>query len=221
MSNIITIGLATEGPTDIRFLHNIVLRTFEEVAFECQGEIEVFEPIILGKTSGTFIEAVIEIAKSAKRQGIMALCIHSDADASDDRVIRTTKFKPAKEALALTGEDQACNNLVAIIPVRMTEAWMLADQEVLLEELGTDKSINELGLDRPSEQIVDPKDSITQAIRIAFEHLPRRRRPDLKIGDLYLPLGQKIRLSELERLNSFRAFKEEVRESFKKLNYLY
>ncbi len=122
MSNIITIGLATEGPTDIRFLHNIVLRTFEEVAFECQGEIEVFEPIILGKTSGTFIEAVIEIAKSAKRQGIMALCIHSDADASDDRIIRTTKFKPAKEALALTGEDQACNNLVAIIPVRMTEA---------------------------------------------------------------------------------------------------
>jgi len=215
MSNIITIGLATEGPTDIRFLQNIVLRTFEKIAFECQGEIEVFEPAILGKTIGSFQDAVTGLAKVAKKQGIMVWCVHADADGPDDKIVQENKFIPAKAILELKGNDELCNNLVAIIPVQMTEAWMLADHEVLLNEIGADKTIRELVLDRPPEQIADPKDALIQAIRIAFEHLPRRRRPDLKIGDLYLPLGQKTRLSELERLDSYQAFKEEVRNAFK------
>jgi hypothetical protein len=32
MSNIVIIGFATEGATDVRFLESIIRRTFEEVA---------------------------------------------------------------------------------------------------------------------------------------------------------------------------------------------
>ena len=44
MTNILTIGIISEGVTDERFLPNIIRKTFEELAFECNGEIEVYEP---------------------------------------------------------------------------------------------------------------------------------------------------------------------------------
>ncbi|MCO6491039.1 MAG: hypothetical protein J5I98_21660 [Phaeodactylibacter sp.] len=50
MSNIVTIGFVTEGTTDVRFLENIIKRAFEEIAFDCSGEIEVYDPINLGLT---------------------------------------------------------------------------------------------------------------------------------------------------------------------------
>lgn len=42
-----TIAYATEGSTDQRFLHHVIRKTFEEVALECAGSIEVYEPVFL------------------------------------------------------------------------------------------------------------------------------------------------------------------------------
>ena len=102
--------------------------------------------------------------------------------------------------------------MIAIIPVYMTEAWMLADKELFKKELGTDKSDRALGIDKKPETIRDPKDTIKQAIRIAFDHLPKRRnRP--KIEELYQPIGAKIRLQKLATLPSFQRFKEELQSN--------
>ena len=37
MSNILQIGYTTEGVTDIRFLENIIRRSFERIVLECDG----------------------------------------------------------------------------------------------------------------------------------------------------------------------------------------
>lgn len=34
------VGFTTEGSTDVRFLRKIIERSFEEIAYECQGDVE-------------------------------------------------------------------------------------------------------------------------------------------------------------------------------------
>lgn len=114
-----------------------------------------------------------------------------------------------------------CKVIVPLVPVRMTEAWMLADKELLKREIGTDKSNQKLGIHRDPEQYADPKEVVINAIRIAREGMTKRRRHELMISDLYLPLGQSINLDALKRLPSYLKFQENVREAFRKLNYLH
>ena len=42
MARQLFIGLITEGPTDVRFLQSVVERTFIDVAFECENDLEPY-----------------------------------------------------------------------------------------------------------------------------------------------------------------------------------
>lgn len=45
------VGFTTEGTTDVRFLEKIIERSFEEIAYECQGDVEpVVWPLVVDKT---------------------------------------------------------------------------------------------------------------------------------------------------------------------------
>ena len=72
---------------------------------------------------------------------------------------------------------------------------------------------------RAAENVARPKELIKEVIRIATQDLPKRRRR-LDISELYLPLGQKLNLAELDQLESYRKFKQSVRQSFINLNFL-
>jgi len=221
MSNQLTIGFVTEGVTDVRFLGSIIQRTFEAIAFECVGQIEILPVQHIEKQSGEFIEAMATYAKLADNRGIMVLCVHTDADDSTDTHTFNYKIEPAFNSIEETLDEALCKNLVAIVPVQMVEAWMLSDIELLKSEIGSTVSDQQLGLHRKPEGIADPKAVIENAIRVARQNLTKRRRHDLVIGELYLPIGQKISLSALEKRPSYRKFRDAVQEAFKKLNYLY
>lgn len=216
------IGIITEGTTDSRFLEKIIERTFIDVAYECSGDIEPVVTILnINKIGLNFVDYIIEASRQGVRDmGMMVLCAHCDADSETTDNVINNKFLPAKQALDLESNDTTCKILVQVIPVQMIEAWMLADKELLKEEIGTNKSNNELGINRDPEMIADPKSVIEKAIRIAREDMPKRRRKNLKIGDLYLPLGQKISKDSLCTLNSYNDFQEEVREAYRKLHLL-
>ena len=95
MSNIIIGGFICEGETYRRFLTSIIKRTFEEIAFLCAGEIEVYNIICLNAKSDTFIETALKAAKMASDSGIMILCLHCDADANSDIEVFKNKISPA------------------------------------------------------------------------------------------------------------------------------
>lgn len=218
MSNIIIAGFTTEGSTDVRFLKSIIQRTFEDVASECDSEIEVHDIQHIPTGKETFSEEVLRAANNAFKIGAMILCVHTDADDENDIRAFRERIDPAFQYI-IENENDICKNLVAIVPVRMTESWMLADKTLFKEEIGTTLSDRKLGLENSPEAMSNPKEIIKAAIRIAFENLPRRRRrPD--ITELYLPLGQKVRLQNLSNLPSYQKFKENIRVAFKKLNYL-
>ncbi|MCP4110296.1 MAG: DUF4276 family protein [Desulfobacteraceae bacterium] len=221
MSKQIIIGFTTEGGTDIQFLESVIQRSFEDVAFECKGQIEVLPVQYIKKQSGSFAEMVKTCARQAEHQGIMVLCIHADADDTTDTNTFNCKINPAFIAINDTQGKNMCKNLVPIVPVQMTEAWMLSDKDLLKAEIGTNKNDEELGIDKSPEIYNNPKQTIETAIRVARQNLPKRRRRELTISELYSPIGQKVALNTLENLPSYRRFKEAVRGAFKKLNYLY
>lgn len=220
MSNILQIGYTTEGTTDIRFLENIIRKSFEKVAIDCNTEIEVYQPEYLRKDVNGFVNQISDLAK--KYSFFHVICVHCDSDSPDMENVIQNSIKPAFDAVNEM-EGDVCKNLIAIIPVQMTEAWMLADINLLKSKIGTNKSDNELGLPTKIsniENISDPKETIVEALRIAQQDKSKRRKK-LNISQLYSPISQELSIERLENLPSFRVFLNNVRHSLIKLNYLY
>jgi len=214
------IGLFTEGTTDQRFLKSIVEKSFIYIGMECNSDIEIFvQPIKIDKTGLVFSEQTIEASRiGIEKFGISVLCLHSDADDKTDNVA-FQKINKAVEELQ-NKDNLFCKLVTPVVPVQMIEAWLLTDKELLKKQIGTNKSDIELQINRNPELIADPKTIIENAIRIAREGLSKRRRKDLTIGELYLPIGQKIEIEKLNTLPSFRKFIAAVRKTYRDLNYL-
>ena len=150
----------------------------------------------------------------------MVLCVHTDADGKDDSTVVDYKFRPLFEQAELWSHKKHCRNLVAVVPVQMTEAWMLADTQLLKEELGTDKSVVELGIHKKPEDYTDPKEVIKKAITISRQKETKRRRRDLKIDELYSSIGQKLDLTTLNSLESYQKFRNSIITAYQKMNYM-
>ena len=216
------IGFTTEGTTDVRFLRKIIERSFEEIAYECQGDVEpVVWPLEVKKTDLSFSEYALKAAQQGVEEiGMMILCIHSDADDATNQNVLDNKIAPARELIKAQSDDTTCKILVPAIPVQMMESWMLADKDLLKNEIGTTKTDNELGINRSPESITDPKAVIEEAIRIARQETTRRRRKELRISDLYLPVGQKVSIDKLKGLPSYRRFQEDIRQAYRELHLM-
>jgi hypothetical protein len=222
MSRQIFVGLMTEGNTDNRFLESIVKKTFDEIGFECNGDVETYVRFIsIDKTGLGFVEQVLASSKKGTEEfGIMILCVHSDADSITDFNTFQNKIIPAMNEINLKNDNEYCKIITAVVPVQMIEAWMLADKELFKKEIGTYKTDNELNINRRPEEIANPKILIEEAIRIARAEFTKRRRKDLAISELYLPIGQKITIEKLDTLPSFLKFKDAIREAYRSLNYM-
>jgi hypothetical protein len=183
------IGLIAEGPTDYRFLSNVARRTYEFLAFDCRGDIEILDIVSIYPQKTNFVEFVQEGArKGYEEYGIMVLRVHSDADHRTDLNTYRDRIDPSIVKIN-EQKEELCRNIVPIVPIVEIEAWLLAEEKLFLDEIGSSLSYRELNLNRNPEDINDPKRAINEAIRIANEHYPRRRaRPQL--SELYLPIGQ-------------------------------
>lgn len=216
------IGLAVEGNTDMRFLQSVVRRSFEHVVFEeCDQEVDIdIFPLKVNKIGKSFPEFVAEAAvQGLKTYGVLTIAIHTDSDRDtlDERM--ADKFYPAFDYLKALPDAECCKVITPVIPMRMLEAWMMADPNLLIDEIGTDLTVAQLGLNRAPESVADPKSLINRAIALAQEDMPPKRR-NLRIGDLYEIIGDMIDLRSLERLSSYSAFKEAIRTSLRAIGYL-
>ncbi|MGB0787930.1 MAG: hypothetical protein ACPGQR_00175 [Marinirhabdus sp.] len=214
------IGLACEGPTDYRFLTSIIKRTYENVVLEYTTNVEILDIQIIKIQKKSFIEYTYDaVIEGTNNFGMLVLCLHADADSATDESTFQNKIIPAIKNIQ-NKKENICKIITPIVPVRMTEAWMLADGECFKEEIGsTNNTMSDLGITRRPESMADPKSTISNAISIAFLDKPaRRKKPE--ISELYLPIGQKCNLDKLEKLDSYVKFKKAVRVSLEKLNYI-
>lgn len=216
------IGYTTEGRTDVRFLEKIIERTFEEIAFECYGDVEpVIWPLKINKTGLDFKEYALTAAQQGVDDiGMMILCIHADADGPTNQNVLDNKISPAQELINAQSDETTCKIIVPVIPVQMMESWILSDKVLLKTEIGTTKTDSELKIDRAPETIADPKSIIEGAIRIAQQEKTKRRRKDLNISDIYLAIGQKISIEKLSQLQSYQQFQDDIRHAYRELHLM-
>ena len=218
MSNILQIAITTEGSTDNRFLSFIIQKTFENLALDCTSYIEVYEPQEIEKINGPFVQNAVSLSK--KYNYFQIICIHCDADDSTVTNVLKTKITPAIEGIN-SSEEECCKNIVAVVPVHMTESWMLANPVLIADRIDSSIPIVDLGLPKISqiETITDPKQTIINAINIS-EKKGRRKSRKLSISQLYSPISKELKLEDLRKLKSFQTFEERCREALIKLGYI-
>lgn len=211
------IGLIAEGTTDVRFLKSVIFKSIQELSWQCDNQVEIFDIREITSEGDGFVEKMLEASRCALQDyGISALCIHADSDARSIDVVMQNKFDPFFSALNDMPEEDYCKHIIPTIPIQMIESWMLADKGLLKHLINAkDMSDADLGLDRAPESYADPKSVIENAIRVAMSELPKKKRNQIGIADLYEILGNRLSLERLRTIPSFIQFEENVVHVFK------
>jgi hypothetical protein len=203
----LVLALYAEGRTDERFLPVIIQRVASRILNQrALTLVEVIEPNVLKpdpEVSGN-AERVLSVAQKAA--GYDALIIHRDADARTADNARVIYFEPGLQ-MVQNSQENACRELLPIIPIRMTEAWMMADVEAFLAVVGTSLNAAELGFPsqpRQVETILDPKHELNLILGQVFTR--RRRRKRANLGQYYEPLARYIELEKLDGVPAFHQF---------------
>ncbi|MEZ4629436.1 MAG: hypothetical protein R2880_01730 [Deinococcales bacterium] len=194
----IAIGLFAEGNTDYRYF-SVFLERYITTYFITQGiDVDLQSPLhiyIKGKDFITSMKAIEE-----NYSGLHAIFVHMDADSHNDENVQWRKWQPWL---------QQCKHRqkwIAMIPVRMLESWLLADQQALKKTfiLKDDFLATYLG-SRNVESIDNPKEILNQLIRLGKQK---------NTFDYHEVLAKRVAFQELERLSSFQKFQRAVAQSF-------
>jgi len=194
----------------------VVQRTAENIlARRGRTTVDVSEPISLNRDiKHKYKRRVEQILAAARRaREYHALIIHADADAPTAEKALNERIGPGVKIVQSAAD--ACHNLVPLVPIRMTEAWMLVDAKALREVIGTRLDANMLGLPAYAYQVeseIDPKRKLREVIDTALSYYPRRRRR-LGIGELYEPLARLIRIEKLRKVPAYEQFMVDLTEA--------
>ncbi|MFW6116782.1 MAG: DUF4276 family protein [bacterium] len=219
----LTLAIYCEGPTDERFLPIIIQRTGDRIMRKNENAlkpVEVLEPLPLRPHSEAQDPAqrILSVARQAR--GYHALIIHSDADSSTREDALEQRYIPG-EHLVEQNQNGVCKNMLPIIPVRMTEAWMMADFDTFQDVVGTDLPFDKLGFPNTTHQVEsveDPKHQLRLALKRVFS--ARRRRKKVRLGQYYESLARRIKLEELGKVPAFQEFITDFTDTLKSLRFI-
>lgn len=205
-------ALWAEGRSDHRFLRPLLLRVINDVVLRTQdrGDMLIattFVGLVVRDNERTLSRAE-RIACAVEREvdAVSLLFIHADAD-QDAAQARHERVIPAFEEVRQRLGSRA-PALVALVPVRETEAWMLADEEALASAFGVTRSaigsVPEIGT--RVERLTDPKQTLRELTRRVIGSRAGRQGYLSYLDDL----GERIELNRLRRLAAFRTFEAEL-----------
>lgn len=215
------LALYAEGPTDYYFLKPLLRRICEELcAHRSQEKVEIGDVLGLDDSVDRRNENREERITAAARHARGAwhiLFIHADGAGQSDRV-REEQIAPAMRRLE--NEFDAKHGSVAVIPIRETEAWLLADGNALRQAFGTSLSNNDLGIPatpRDVERIADPKQTLDAACTSATQ---RRRSRQKKTSPYFELIGEHASLRELLRIPAFKTMHDELIGTLQRLQFI-
>lgn len=216
------IGLIAEGTTDVRFLKNVIFKSIQELSWQCDKQVEIFDIREIKAEGDGFVDKMLAASKRACQDyGITVLCIHADSDAQSIENVMQHKFTPFLDVLKDMPEEEYCKHIVPTIPIQMIESWMLADKDLLKQLINAKEACEtDLGIEKEPESYSDPKSVIDNAIRKAMSELPKKKRNQIGIADLYEILGNRLTLEKLRRIPSFVQFENNVVRVFKAIGLM-
>ncbi|XXT17559.1 DUF4276 family protein [Sorangium sp. So ce429] len=197
-------GVYAEGPTDDRFLCNLLNRILPPLAVEiCNGGFDMGEARRISeprRMRGASREIRISAAIEESWSECNLFVVHSDGEGAPDEV-RQERIEPGLAPARRARPDLAA---AACLPVRETEAWMLADPEAFCRIFDTARQPT---LPRDPEAASDPKKVLETALCGLGARMGRG------VEDYYAVLGAEVRLDALRRLPAFQQFEEELRKA--------
>jgi hypothetical protein len=132
------------------------------------------------------------------------LFIHRDAEAQDPEV-RKAEIKRAASDAGIAPSS------VCVVPVRMTEAWLLLDERAIREAAGNPGG--RVNLNLPFQQRIentpDPKETLFEALRIASEHTGRKLR-SLRVESLRHRVAGLMDYELLRGLSAFQSLETDL-----------
>jgi hypothetical protein len=217
------VAIYAEGRTDERFLPPVVERA-AAAALVHRGRalFDVLPPYpIDGDLRANVDDQPGRILEAARRAAqFHVLIVHADADGpTPDRAL-AERFQPGAALVesAHHRQDSVCSRLLPIIPVRMVEAWLLADLDALSRVIHV--QIDPRGLDyaaipRLVESVPDPKRELARLVAAARS---QRQRP-IALAELYEPLGNRIDLERLRRVRAYQRFEDDLTQTLIELGF--
>lgn len=216
----LVLALNAEGATDERFLPILVQRTAEQIlAQRGRTSVDILEPILLrpiiDHPSMNRAECIREAAR--RSAGYHALIVHADADHPTPERALQERYRPGLELVqeARHAHEPVCDYLLPIVPVQMTEAWLLADPDALRTAIGSAADAHVLGLPSRAgdvESDPNPKRTLNQAVQRALADRPRRRRR-MDLRTLYEPMARQVNLCRLAGVPAYRQFASELTQA--------
>lgn len=137
------------------------------------------------------------------------LFVHRDAE-REAPAKRVEEIRSAVQRIA--SDFFAGRPYVCVVPVRMTEAWLLFDETAIRQAAGNPRSTTPLGL--PSlakvEDLPDPKAVLNEALRHATDK-PERRLRKFRAGQAVQRLAELIQdYSPLRKATAFQTLEQEL-----------
>jgi hypothetical protein len=150
------------------------------------------------------------IAKAVELFPCKALFIHRDAERESPNV-RSRQIEKAFQQAASAG---CIMPAVAVIPIRMLEAWLLFDEAAIRMAAGNPNGTVALNLPRLSrvEDRPDPKRDLKEALRTASELQGRRLKKFSSSAAFWRLLDYMVDFSPLRSLSGFVAFESSVKQ---------
>lgn len=140
------------------------------------------------------------------------LFVHRDAE-NQSREKRIAEINAAVQSI----KNQSCY-IVRVVPIRMTEAWLLIDEMAIRRGAGNPCGKSPLNLPRIKkiESLSDPKATLQDLIKEASKISPRRQKlvSNHRIAELIDDFRP------LEQLSAFNSLKQEVIQTLNQLSLL-
>lgn len=199
MSRPLLPGLVAEGETDELFLGPLIHRQLSNlVESSAKYAIEVGETRIGGcrtvRARDAVAEAVTELADECH-----LIFVHHDHNerGKADRLIREMR------------DSGSIPPTIALVPIRETEAWLLADR-ALWESLRGARTGGLCACARDVEKIADPK--------YALQNVIPNRTPSVQ--DLFEYVGRRIDLGALREVPAYARWVGDTEEALRELGYI-
>ncbi len=205
-------GFYGEGNTDNCFLIPLIERILQNLL----PQLDIFVTDIHVDKSSRQDETMERVARESR--GYALVIFHLDADAPNTQKAYRQRFEPGY-AKVQRSKGALNKNIVPVIPVRMTEAWMLVDFEAFRKAVGTELSQQRSGFPqhaRDVESVPNPKEVFKNAVQNAR---PSRRK-SIPLADVYRPLALHIRLERLEQVPAYQEFLARLTDTLRRLKYI-
>jgi hypothetical protein len=214
-------ALLAEGPTDQRLLGPVLRRLCEDLCLRhSQRPVEVDEVRELctpQRFRGSSLD--VRILEAVRQSGTAfdVVFLHTDGRNDPERA-RAERITPACDRIASDLGKDHCEP-VAVVPVRETEAWALADGDALRRAFGCTISDEDMGLPRNAgdvETVADPKRLLENAWAAAVGRHWRKR---ASVKDYLTRIGEEIRLDILRAVPAFQSLDSELHSVLDQLGF--